>query len=475
MSDVSGDIVPKQDAENRWRSHGAEIAQDGVMSRCFCGRSAGLTLVLILEAGRRATAQPTDQGLRLEALSFSQTYLSQGVPSGITTYNDVFLGSGMSVKGAATIKWTRIRPKSFWLVRALPSYGSVLREATAGTWDQAFSFSYSRVLGTKWTLNWTGAAQIMSFDEALFAESTLTQVASNPINFQNLTGAIFQGKSPDPELNSVAQNVFHPDRGLQNFLLGRRTANAGLSGTLTFAYSPRLLVSVQAGNTLARHLRQSSDPAGVLFPKSNSAAVGIGTTYLLSPRTQVGVSANVSRSELGSQVITTSSLSGTLNRTMSRRWFVHASLGLGSETYGRERHLNNRYSLGLGYKTFSHTALISFDRGFDDPYDLANAALKHSRTLTGSWHYARPGSSWWTTTAASQLIAIYRGVPGTDTWEISQAVGRRISPHYSVVVQFATGRVGAKRYIQDGRQYQLEQTGIRASFIWSPQIRTPVD
>jgi len=479
ISDVKGEIVPKEDATGsrpgRQKGMALKLLQDEQMSMCFHIRSAGLLLVLILGGGPSATAQPPDQGLRLEGLSFSDTYLSQGVPSGITTYSDVFLGSGMSVIGAATIKWTRIRAKSFLQVRALPTYGSLLGHGKARTWDQAFSFSYSRILGTKWTMHWSGAAQVMNFDEALFAGSTLTQIASNPIDFENLTGAIFQGKSSDPELNSIAQGAFHPDLGFQNFLLGRRTATADLGGTLTYAYSSRLLLSVDAGATLTRHLKDSSDPPGIFYPKLNSGAVGMNATYSLSPRTQVGASANVTRSELASEILTTNSLSASVNRTMSRRWFALASLGLGSETYGHERHLNNRYSVGLGFKTFSHTALIAFDRGFDDPYDVADAALEHARTLTGSWHYARPGSSWWTTTSGSQLIAIYRGVPGTDSWAVSQLLGRQISRNYSVVVQYTSGRLGAKRYIQEGRQYQLEQTGIRASFIWSQQKHLPVE
>jgi len=444
------------------------------MFRCFHGRSAGLLSVLILGAGPSAIAQPPDRGLQLEGLSFSGTYLSQGVPRGITTFNDVFLGSGISVLSAASVKFTRIGTKSFLLVRALPTYG-VLGDGKARTWDHAFSLAYSRILGSKWTMNWSAAAQVMNFDEALFAQSNLAQIASNPIDFENLTGGIFNGKSSDPELNSIAQGAFHPDRGLQSFLLGRRTGTADLGGTLTYAYSPRFLLSAVAGSSLTRHLKESSDPAGVFYPKLNSMSVGMNATYSLSPRTQVGASANVTRSELGLQTLKTNAVSAFINRTMSRRWFVQASLGLGSDTYGHERHLNNRYSVGLGFKSFSHTALVAFDRGFDDPYDLANAALKHARTLNGSWHYARPGSSWWATTSATQLIAIYRDVPGTDSWDISQAVGRRISRNYSVVVQYTAGRVGAKRYIQDGRQYQLEQTGVRASFIWSPEKHAPVE
>ena len=443
------------------------------MSKCL--RSAALLLALTLGAGPPVMAQTPDHGFQLEGLSFSQTYLSQGVPSGITTFNDVFLGSGTSVEGAAIIKYTRITPKSYLLVRDLPSCGSVLGEGKARSWNQAFSFSYSRVLGNKWSMNWTGSAQVMNFDEALFAESRLTEIASNPIDFENLTGAFFRGNSSDPGLNIIAPGAFHPDRGLESFLLGRRMADGGVTGTLTYAYSPRLSMSVVAGTSLSRHLKDPSDPPGVFFPNLNSKDIGVNATYFLSPRTQVGVSANESRSELASRTIASNSLSGFINRTVSQRWFVQAGLGLGSETYGGDRHLNNRYSVGVGFKTFSQTVLISFDRGFDDPYGVANAALKHTRTLTGSWHYERPGSAWWSTTSGTQLIAIYRGVPGTDSWAVSEALGRQINRNYSVVLQYTAGRVGAKRYIQNGRQYQLEQTGIRASFIWSPQKRTHVE
>jgi len=434
--------------------------------------------VLILWAGPRATAQteqpgqteqPVDRGLQIEGLSVSDTYFAQGVPSGVATYGDVFLGSGMSVTGAATIKYTRTSAKSFLQLRALPTYGSRFGDMKGRTWDQAVSFAYSRILGNKWTMSWSGAAQIMNFDEALFADSTLTQLASNPINFEDLTGAILRGNSSDPALNSAAFGSLHPDQSIQDFLLGHRTANAGAQATLTYAYSPRLSVSVVAGGMFVRHLKDPSDPVGFFYPKLNSSSTGINATYLLSPRTQVGVSANLVRSELGSTTLTSNAFSGSVSRTMSRRWFVQGSLGLGSDTLGNGRHLDNRYSAGLGFKTFSHTALIAFDRGFDDPYAVTLAALEHARGLTGTWHYARPGSPWWVTSTFSQLVAIYRGVPGTNTWLTAQVVGRRISRNYSVVLQYSVGRVGAKRYILDGRQYQLEQTGIRTTFIWSPQ------
>jgi hypothetical protein len=429
-------------------------------------------LVLTLWASPQADAQTADRGLRVEGLSFSQTYFAQGVPSGIVSYGDVFLGSGVAATGAASIKLTRTRHKSSTILRLSPTYGSRFGDLNARTWNGAISFRHSRIVGRKWTLNWSGFAQVMNFDEALYGDSTLTQIASTAITFDDLTGAILRGNSSDPGLNGTANSSLHPDLSIQDFLLGRRMANAGATATLTYAYSPRLSISAVAGGMFARHLNDASDPSGFVYPKVNSTTTGIIGTYLLSPRTQVGLSANVVRSEvLSSARATSSDLSGSVNRTMSRRWFLQASLGLGFETQGGFRHLNNRYSAGLGFKTFSHTALITYDRGLNDPYASALATLEHSRSLTGTWHYARPGSSWSINSAFSQLIAIYRGVPRTNTWLITETVSRRIGRNYSAAVQYTTGRVGAKRYIQDGRQYQLEQTGIRTTFLWSPQHR----
>jgi hypothetical protein len=415
-----------------------------------------------------AIAQPADRGLQVEGLSVSETYFAQAVPNGITTYSDVFLGSGMSATGSATIKWTRTTAKSYMSLRALPTIGSRFGDLKARTWSESLSVTYNRTLASKWSMQLYGTEQIMNFDEAIFAGSTLTQIASNPMTFDDLTGLVFRGNSSDLILNPAGGSL-HPDEGLQSFLFGQRTAAASAQATLTYAFSPRLSLSVVAGGLALRHLKDSTDPPGFIYPKSNTTATGINATYSLSPRTRVEVSANLVNSDLLGSKLVTKAFSGSVNRTMSRRWFVQGSLGLGSETLGTDRHLNNLYSAGLGFKTFSQTALVAYARGLNDPYAVAVAALEHARNLTGTWHYERPGSSWWTTSAISQLVAIYRGVPGTNTWLMTQTFGRRINHNLSFVLQCNKGRVGAKRYILDGRQYQLEDTGFRTSLIWSPQ------
>jgi hypothetical protein len=427
-------------------------------------------LVLLLGCVPYAGAQTEEQGLKISGVSFSETYFSQGVPAGITPYNDLFIGSGYSVTAAASIKWSKIREKSFTNIQALPAFSSRFGDLKSKTWNQAVSLRHVRLLAPKWTLSLAASGQVMTLDEALYGESTLTQIATTAITFDDLAGALLRGKSSDPVLSDTANGALQPDHSLEAFLYGRRTANLDARAMLAYNYSPRLTFNAVMGGLFVRHLKDPSDLPGFIYPKVNSTSFGIGATYSLSPRTLIGVSANLVRSqilEVGS--VTTNAIAGSINRTLSQRWFVQASLGLGSENTGGFRHLENRYSAGVGYKTYSHTVLFTYDRGLNDPYAQALASLEHSRSLTGTWHWARPGSPWSVNSAISQLIAIYRGVPGTNTWLVTESVSRRISRNYSFAVLYTTGRVGAKRYIQDGRQYQLDQTGIRTSFIWSPQ------
>jgi hypothetical protein len=112
----------------------------------------------------------------------------------------------------------------------------------------------------------------------------------------------------------------------------------------------------------------------------------------------------------------------------------------------------------------------AYNRTMDDPYAVALAALIHETSYTVAWHYGHLGRPWSLDSSYTQLKPLYNGVPPTNTWNITETFERRLGQNYGILVQYTMGRVGAKRYIQDGRQYQLQQTGIRTSFTWSPQI-----
>jgi hypothetical protein len=428
-----------------------------------------LALCAVPEAG----AQTSEQGLRIVGVSLSETYFAQAVPDGIVAYGDVFLGSAASVTGAASIQWTRVRAKSYWNIRLTPVFESRFGANGSKSWNQSVTLSYNKRVANKWTVALSGAGQVMNFDESLFSPPTVSQVASSGASFDNLSGAVLQGQSPDPQLNSIAYGSLQPSQSIQTFLYGQRTANAAAQASLTYARSARLSISFVAGGVITRHLNSQSDPAGLTYPQVTSDSTGVNLNYALSPRTQIGASVSVSQSQSLNLKANVRTFSGSISRTMSRRWFVQASLGAGSATTGDSHHSDGLYSAGLGFKTYSNTALVAYNRTLDDPYALALGALQHSEGITATWHYGHLGSSWWLDSSYTQLIAVYKGVPGTNTWSIMETAGRRLGRNYAVTLEYTMGRVGAKRYIQDGRQYQLEQTGIRTTFSWSPQTPHP--
>ena len=414
-------------------------------------------------------AQMSQEGVRIQSVSVSETYFTQAVPDGIVTYGDVFLGKALSLTESASINWKRTRSKSFWNFRFLPVFGNRFGDRSSNSWNGSFNLSYNRRLASKWIVDFTAGGQIMNFDESIFGPSVMHEVASSGASYDDLSSALLKGTSSDPQLTSIASGALRPNQKLETFLFGQRTANGGGQVALTYARSARVSLSFNAGGTMVRHLNADSDPVGFYYPEAKSINAAVALNYSMSPRMGMSFSGNYTDAQSPIISSTVRSFHAGFNRTMSRRWFMQASIGIGSRISSNANHLDGMYSVGLGFKTFSHTALVALDRMMDDPYAFAIAELQHTRQITGSWHYSHPGNPWWVDGEFSHLIAIYRGVPGTLTWSVTGKVGRRLGRSYAVMVEATGGHVGAKRYIFEGRQYQLHQTGIRTTFAWSPQ------
>src|SRR5262245_14294043 len=83
---------------------------------------SGVLLMLCDSQSGKAQNSERD-GLSVSGISLSETFFTQGVPAGITTYGDVFLGSAVSVSAAANVTWNRTRAKSFMNLWLVPVYG----------------------------------------------------------------------------------------------------------------------------------------------------------------------------------------------------------------------------------------------------------------------------------------------------------------------------------------------------------------
>jgi hypothetical protein len=425
-----------------------------------------LIAAVFFVAARTAVCQPAQpsNGLRLESVGVSSTYFAEHVPQGIIAPGDVFLGSDEAVTTGANVRWLRTGSRSLMNIDYFALYGTRLQNSALKSWNQSGSFILNRRLGNKWTLNGSVSGEVMNFDESLFNSSGLSKIASSGASFDDTVAAV-RGQTNDPVLASAGG--LKPDRTAEKLLFGRRIATAGGQVGLSYARSSRLTIAFNAGGSHIRHLNDASDIVGFAYPQITSKTLGVNVTYAMSPRTQIGFGVSAMRSSSTDSVTNSGQASMSLNRTLSRRWFVAGSLGRGSSNAASNSHQTITYSAGLGFKTFRYTLLAAYDRSITDPFIVA-IGNGHINTLTAAWHYNQPGSSWWLDSMFSQVHAVFTGVPTTNTWTATETFGHNVTSHFAVLFQYTAG-VGARRYIQAGRQYQLEQTAFRVSFVWSPQ------
>jgi hypothetical protein len=430
----------------------------------------GAFLAILAAAAPAIRAQVVERnGLYLTSVSTGVTYFAQGVPPGIIPPGDVFLGSSWGAESGVGLGWREIGPKASFEVQSSSSYGNRFGQPAVHAWNEEASIRFTRQLGRKWSLRFGGAGNIMNFDQSLFSPSTLSQTASTPATYDDLASAVLTGQSSNPQLVNAA---FKPDLSSAQFLFGRRTATGGLQGSLSYAHSPRLTISASGGYMTIRHLVDSTDPVGLIFPKSSSTVGGVDVNYALSPRTQIG--GGVSLTQTSGSVDKTQSVSSTISisRTMSRRWFCQFRVGGTNSTSGTQRsHQTALYSAGIGAKTYSHTFLFSYDHSIGDPFLVSLGTPWSVDTYGAAWNWTKPSSPWVASGDFSHVHAITNGLATTNTWHVTMKMSRRLTRSTLVAWEFTVGRVGARRYVIDGVTYQLRQTAGRISFVWDPVKR----
>jgi hypothetical protein len=244
--------------------------------------------------------------------------------------------------------------------------------------------------------------------------------------------------------------------------------NTAAQASLSYSYSPRLSVMVNGGASRSQHVSQDTGPAGNgLLSNTTAENLAVGLSYSLSPRTQIGATVTGSRSESLIQDNFTTTSIGSLGRKLGTRWFVQVQGGVGMMNSLRDFGLVRSTarprpvtSGSLGYKTFSHTLLGSYDRTVSDAYGLGATT---SSSASGSWLWQRPGSDW-SLSASGGWQRLEGTLEGTATgWRTTAGIGRSLG-HVVLLMEYA--------YLKySGIQRQtpfLSQSAVRVSMRWRP-------
>ena len=443
------------------------------------------TLVLFLAFGPGLKGQDTlpttaaagggnRNGFRLNTLSFSTSYTNLSYPqqAGASVPSaSTILG------GAASVGWVVSRENTNFSLSYSPSYASNLNYSSLSGANHALTLSVSRKLAAKWHWNASAAGSITNFDQSLFAPSQLSQIVSTTASFDQIAASLLTGTSSNIQLNNLLNGVSALDSPAVPALYGNRFFGASANTGISYAPTSRLTIGWQVGASRTQPLHSQNDN---IAPQTIQNANTLGQSslnvgYSLSPRTSVTVSANASRS-LSSVFprIYTGTLTATVSRTMSRRWFLNAGAGGGylenSVAAGPARQgPQYTYSGGIGFKTFAHTFMVNYNRSLNN----SNLALAGGifNVATAAWTWSRPGSAWWVQASSSYQQQAYSRIPSFNSWNALAGFGRSLAPQLAIQVAYTVGELGNLGYTTSIVNHGGLYNAVRVSFVWSPQAR----
>jgi hypothetical protein len=418
---------------------------------------------------------PPQGGFEIRTASVFLDYYSSTLPGGFSTSTPLL--SDVAGGGSAQIGWSRFRERSSISVTYTPSYIGRVRYSTLNSLNHALSLNLSEKIAPRLTVRFSGAADYSSLAEYIFSPSTFSTVASAPSSFDELAAAVLTSKfTNNPQLGSILTSAPLLESPVRNLLYGQRMFTSAVQTSLSYSYSPRLSLTVDAGANRNEHV--SGSQPGVqnafLLPNTTSGGAGFTISYSLSPRTELSGSASTTRtsSSLYDSYSTTSLV--TLGRVLGRRWFaqIHGGVGFTNPVrqgvagasppiaYSTVPHPSGGGTLGV--KTFTTTLLASVDHTVSDAYGLGASSTS---TANAGWRWRRPGASWWLESSVGWQQLQGGNLEAMSGWHAMAGFGRVIG-HLMLLTQYA--------YLEYSGTYQRtsynpSQNAVRCSLVWTPQ------
>jgi hypothetical protein len=350
-----------------------------------------------------------------------------------------------------------------------------VRYSEWNTWNHAVSFTTTRKLAPRWTLGLSGSGDLISQEQALFSPTTASNITSVQSSFDNLAAALLTSNFASPQLAAALNSTPLADSPVRNLLYGQKMFTSGVQSSLSYSYSPRLSVSLQAVVRRSQHLSEQQEAISrnsYVLANTTSGSAGVTVSYSLSPSTKVGGSVTSNRISSSLEDAYTTTALATLGRTFGKRWILRLNGGIGVVNPTRQTSLpistrpHPAGGASLGFKTVSQMFLGSFDRTLSDPYGLGAATTS---SAVGSWRWRRPGRSWWLESSAIWQQLQGNGLRNTSGLRTTAGLGRSFALNLSLFTQY-----GYQNY--SGRsQYSVYGQGqsiVRVSLVWSPHSET---
>jgi hypothetical protein len=413
-------------------------------------------------------------GLHVYGVSVFSGYSTTAFPfSGISEVRSG-LGSlkpDLNYGVSAAFGWQRLRERSSVAVMYSGSYTGMRRYTDLSGANHSLTLSAARVLNRKWTLTLSGAGIDATMAQFLFQPMAYSVAAQLPATFDDLAAAFAVGKFDNAQIASMLTGAPILQSPARSLLLGNRVMSYSARASISYAATPRLTFhggSFSAGGQTRPGKGQESTGENYLMPRSLGLSGGGGFSYSLSPRTQIGVDAEEQRVVNRYQRAYTTSANASFGRKMSEHWFLRMYGGgafnkVTDHRYGQPKQRQWVGGGALGFQTWAHTLLASYDRSAMDSYGLA---VGSNTSMLGSWNYHRRDASWNLFASGGQQQVRSTGYVGISGWEASTGWSKRLTGHVNLSAQYVY--MNSKSSFGSLREH-LRVHSVRLSLGWAPQ------
>lgn len=441
------------------------------LATVFLGGTAGFAQSPIPNPFGGAPPAPERGGFYLYNAALFGQYSSSVMPvsAAYAAGNARLEGDGI-VGGAVGLGWRRPAPKGDISVFYNPSYTGMAHHSALNALNQTLSVSASRRLAARWYLSLSAAAGDNSIAQFLFTPALLGNVAAAPATAAGLSAAL-NGIPKNAQLASLLGGASAAESPARAVLYGNRVLTTTGRAGLNYAWSPRL--SLRLGFTMQRfedRPDRSASRRNALLSKSVSGAAEAAFVYLLTPRTQTGVTLAVSRNVSRLQDAYIGTASAFVSRTLSRHWFAQAQGGAGTIAPARQLYplsTGLKYIAGgsLGYRRREHTFIASVHRLAGDAYAYGAGSTLETEA---AWNWRRPGSGWVFFGSFGRQRFFGSGSRDAVGWLAAAGLSRALSAQMALQAQYAF----MNNFLSNApRTNSVSAHSVRVAVVWSPVAR----
>lgn len=372
----------------------------------------------------------------------------------------------------ASLGWQWNRAQTNISVLYSGTYDGMMRYSDLNAYNQSLSISAARILTPKWTFNLSASGSDNSVAQYLFQPSSVSVLTQVPSSFDDLAAAVAVGQFSNAQVASLLTGAPVMQLPGRSLLAGSRILSYSAQASLGYALSSRLRLHfatfAAAGQNRLGGQQDNVAPANYVMPRSLGVNGGIGFSYSLSPRTDVGAEVEGNRTVNHYQSAYVSSATGSFGRKMGMRWFLHAQGGgaytqVTQDTIGTPKATQIVGGGSLGFQTHTHTLVASYNRTASDTFGFAVGTVT---AMSGAWNWRRLGSRWGLSASFAQQQTRNAGFASLSGWQASGGISESLSLRATLSAQYV--------YLQDAGTYagvynNFSVQSIRLSLGWAPQ------